>query len=185
MHIISGEKKGTKLSDFKGVLIRPTSQRIKEAIFNILENSKFAIKIKDKVVFDLFAGSGALGLEALSRGSKKVYFFEKEKKSIKLIEKNINKLNYSKKSLIIENDVNEINDSYNEKADILFCDPPYNSKLCDTTLINFEKKNVLMPGCIIILETKKNENVCLNTNFEYLDTRIYGKTKISFLKFKE
>ena len=73
MKIISGEKRGTKLFSFSGRNIRPTSQRVKEAIFNVLKSRNY--NFKEKIIYDLFAGTGSLGLETLSRGSKKVYFF--------------------------------------------------------------------------------------------------------------
>ena len=180
MKIISGEKRGTKLFSFSEKNIRPTSQRIKEAIFNVLKSRNF--NFKEKIIYDLFAGTGSLGLETLSRGSKKVYFFDNDRQSIKILGKNINKLKYTNYCEIIKANLENYNFLIHEKPNLIFCDPPYNSNLICLTLKLLLEKKIIVKNCLIIIETSKKKFFNFKNKLEILEDRTYGKTRIYFLK---
>ena len=180
MKVISGEKRGTKLFSFSGRNIRPTSQRVKEAIFNILKSRNY--DFKEKIIYDLFAGTGSLGLETLSRGSKKVYFFDNDRQSIKILGKNVNKLKYSDYCEIIETDLENYNFLSPKKPNLIFCDPPYNSNFICFILEFLLEKKIIEKNCLIIIETSKKNIFNFKNKFEILEDRTYGKTKVYFLK---
>ncbi|HJP18502.1 MAG TPA: 16S rRNA (guanine(966)-N(2))-methyltransferase RsmD [Nitrospinota bacterium] len=151
MRVISGNAKGRKLVSFKGSDIRPTSDRARESLFNILKE-----KIACSSFLDLFAGSGAIGIEALSRGAENMVFVENRVTSIALIKKNLEKCGFSK-SLgrhikIIHKDVLIYLKTAKKKFDIIFIDPPYQTSLAEKSLLSLSKKNLLKPDGIIILE---------------------------------
>ena len=120
MRVISGTARGTKLKTIENISTRPTLDRVKEALFNILQD-----KLKDSVVLDLFAGSGALGIEALSRGAKKAYFCDKNPEAIKVIKDNLNKTRFIDKAIIFNCDYINAIRKINEELSIVFLDPPY------------------------------------------------------------
>ena len=99
MRVISGTARGTKLSSIESIKTRPTLDRVKESLFNILQD-----KIKDKIILDLFAGSGALGIEALSRGAQKAYFCDINYDAIKILKQNLDKTKLTQKAIIINKD---------------------------------------------------------------------------------
>ena len=121
MRIISGKARGTKLYTLEGTNTRPTLDRVKESIFNIIQN-----EIEDATVLDLFAGSGAIGLECLSRGAKKAVLCDKSKEAIQIIKRNIEKTHMEEKAQIINADYeNCLEKLKNEQFDIIYIDPPY------------------------------------------------------------
>ena len=120
MRVISGIARGTKISSIESLATRPTLDRVKESLFNILQND-----IKNKVMLDLFAGSGALGIEALSRGAKKAYFCDNSKEAIKVLKQNLEKTKLIKNAIIINKDYKLALKEIKEKIDIIFLDPPY------------------------------------------------------------
>ena len=121
MRIISGTAKGTKLYTLEGISTRPTLDRVKESIFNIIFND-----IEDAIVLDLFSGSGAIGLEFASRGAKKVYLCDSSKEACKIIRKNIEKTHLGQKIELYNLDfIEAINKFKNQKFDIIYLDPPY------------------------------------------------------------
>ena len=127
MRIISGTARGTKLFTLDGANTRPTLDRVKEPLFNILN-----FRLQDAIVLDLFAGSGALGLEAISRGATKAIFCEHDRNAAIIIEKNIEKTRFKKESLLIKGDfevaLKQIKKN-GTRLDIVFLDPPYKSDL--------------------------------------------------------
>ena len=125
MRIISGKARGTKLYTLDGENTRPTLDRVKEPLFNILN-----FKLNDSVVLDLFAGSGALGLESISRGARKAVFGECNPSAVRIIQKNIEKTKFEDKSFIIRGEFEKVLKTLNDtdiKFDIVFLDPPYNN----------------------------------------------------------
>lgn len=125
MRIISGSSRGTNLYTLKGENTRPTLDRIKESMFNIINNN-----IKDSLVLDLFSGSGAIGLEFASRGAKKVILCDNSKEAINIINKNIEKTHLQEKVEVVFLSSNTILDKYkNIKFDFIFIDPPYNTRI--------------------------------------------------------
>ena len=134
MRVISGTARGTKLSSIESKDTRPTLDRVKESLFNILQN-----KIENSIVLDLFAGSGAIGIECISRGCKKAYFCEHSHLATKMIYQNLNKTRFLDKSQVMEYDykkcLKEIK-SKNEKLDIVFIDPPYKDNIAVEAVSN-------------------------------------------------
>lgn len=183
MRIISGTARGTKLFTLDGLNTRPTLDRVKEPLFNILN-----FRLKDSIVLDLFAGSGALGLEAISRGAKKAIFSENNREAQKIIEKNIDKTRFNDKTLLIKNDYKKaliIISEENIKCDLIFIDPPYKTELIKNALLEILEKNILNEDAIIILETDEPERIesqISGLKFEIVDNRKYGRVSLIFLK---
>lgn len=183
MRIISGKARGTKLFTLDGLNTRPTLDRVKESLFNILN-----FKLQDAVVLDLFAGSGALGLESISRGAKQAIFSENNREAQKVIEKNIDKTKSKEQSLLIKSDYENALLTIlekNIKCDVVFIDPPYKTDLIRQALEEILKKNVLKEDAIIVLETDEPERIeqkVADLNFEIIDNRKYGRVSLFFLK---
>lgn len=180
MRVISGCYKRRLLTTlFGNNITRPTSDRVKENIFNIISN-----EISDAIVFDLFAGSGAIGIEALSRGAKAVVFVESNKEAIEIIKKNLSNLNISENNYIIINkDVtNFLNSNTSSfKADIVIADPPYSSEWYETAISEIENSNICNSNCTVIFEMPSNGKIRLKShlnNWNMDDERKYGKTKL-------
>jgi len=185
MRIISGTNKGKKLYAPEGMSVRPTSDKIKQAIFNI-----FGFIDEESTVLDLFAGSGNVGIEFLARGVKECYFVDASHKSLSFVRKNIELCNFQDRSKIIQSDYEKaiINLSkLNHKFDYIFADPPYDL-LCSTNIAEkvFEY-NLLAEGGMLIIESDKSEQIFENIDnnlFKYKE-KIYGRTRISIIKLLE
>lgn len=185
MRIISGSARGTKLYTLDGMNTRPTLDRVKEPLFNILN-----FDLEDAVVLDLFAGSGALGLEAISRGAKKAIFCEKNRNAIEIIEKNIEKTRFTDKSLLIKNDFEKgltYIKNQNIKADIVFIDPPYKTDLVKKSVEKILDTDILNDNFIMVVETDEPERILNDIedmNITVYDKRKYGRVSIIFLSKK-
>ena len=179
MRIISGEKRGLKLLSPIDYRVRPTTDKIKESIFNILSEID-----ENSIVLDLFCGSGAIGIEFISRGAKKVYFCDFSNDSIKVTKKNIESTNFVEKSVIIKNDYMECLKYFfknNLKFDYIFLDPPYKNNYIENTLEFIWDNNILNENGIIILETDKN---IIIKNFIQIKEKKYSKIRVIFLERK-
>lgn len=183
MRIISGKSRGKKLVSLEGDNTRPTLDRVKEALFNIIQNN-----IQDAVVLDLFAGSGALGIEALSRGAKEVVFCDKVLEAIKVIRKNVQATNNIEKSTIINKDYKEVLENLanqNKKVDIVFLDPPYKTNFAIIAIQKIIMSDLLTEDGIIIMETdditKENEIIKIK-EAEIIDKRKYGSVWLIFIR---
>lgn len=185
MRIISGIARGTKLYTLDGINTRPTLDRIKEPLFNILN-----FDLQDAVVLDLFAGSGALGLEAISRGAKKAIFCENNRNAASIVERNIEKTRFNQKALLIKNDFEvAIKQIENDriKIDIVFLDPPYKTNLILKSLKQILDSEVLKNEAIIVLETDEPERIkdeIKDLNVNIFDVRKYGRVSLIFLNKK-
>lgn len=174
MRIISGKCKGSVLYTLEGNNTRPTLDRVKESIFNILGNVFF-----EKNVLDLFAGSGALGLEALSRGAKFCDFVDMSKDAVNIIKKNIDKCGMKEVSKVHQVDFKNIVKFTDKKYDFVFLDPPYSKDMGIDALKLIDKCTT--DDCTVILETDYTDNVPDNVGvFIKYDSRKYGRTIISF-----
>lgn len=184
MNIIAGQKRGAKLVELSGRTTRPTAQRTREAIFNLLMGGRFGRNLlhSDTVILDLCAGTGALALEALSRGAGYAYLVEQDKHAAQVISQNIEKLGYSDKTTVLKGDVTAPLSSIRQPADILFCDPPYGSGLAQPAIEQCFAKKFIADGALIIIEARKGEAVSLNNDCELLDSRNYGIANISLFK---
>ena len=187
MRIIGGIFKGKKILEPFDNETRPLKDLTKESIFNILEHSKnIKVSLKESNVLDLFSGTGSFGLECISRGSSKVYFIEQYKPSIKILIKNIKKLNCEKKiKLLCENvfDLKKIKKINKNKFNIIFLDPPYKEKNTILLLNDINEMNILTDKGIIILHRHKKSIDNFDNKFKILRTENYGISKVIFGKF--
>jgi 16S rRNA (guanine966-N2)-methyltransferase len=181
MRIIAGQYKGRKLIDIKGKKIRPTSDRIREALFSILSQ-----KLNNAVVLDLFAGTGALGLEALSRGAAKSIFVDKSKYAITIINKNIELLNIENKADTVLMDaciIQKQKTIFNQKFDLIFMDPPYDKDFIVKMFKNVNLSDMVKDESILIAEHSIRDNDFDDIlGFGLFDRRTYGRTMISFFR---
>ena len=181
MRIISGKARGTKLYTLEGDTTRPTLDRVKESIFNIIQN-----RIKDSIFLDLFAGSGAMGLEAASRGAKKAILCDKNKNAMQIIKRNIEKTHLEQNvQTYLDDYENVLKTKIKEKLDIIYIDPPYNSNFAINSIKIILEKNLVTKDSIIMIETdRKNEieEELKNIEIEIVDERKYGKAEIIFLR---
>jgi 16S rRNA (guanine966-N2)-methyltransferase len=184
MRIISGASKGRKLATPKNQTIRPTSDRVKESIFNILRG-----EIEGKVVLDLFAGTGNLGIEALSRGAKKAFFVEKGRQALQLIQKNLIQLGLEERSEIIPKDANRaigILNQRGESFDLILMDPPYEKGLIKRTLMKLGSHPIYHKDSILIIEHDRREPLPTPMDRWNLSReQRLGDTVISFLTPQE
>ena len=159
MRIIAGDYKGIKIFEPQDKETRPLKDLTKESIFNILEHSKNErISIKKSNILDIFSGTGSFGLECISRRASKVYFIEQHKPSVKILIKNIEKLNCEKKvNLFSENvfDLTKIKKIRENKFNLIFLDPPYKEKSIALLLNKINEMNILIDKGIIVLHRHK------------------------------
>lgn len=181
MRVISGIARGTKIKSIDSMSTRPTLDRVKEALFNILQNY-----IKNAIVLDLFAGSGALGIEALSRGAKRAYFCDINKEAIKIIKENLEKTRLIEKSVIYNEDYIIAIKKIKEPLSIVFLDPPYKLDLAVKSIKELQKNKLLTNNSIIIIETdelnRDIEELQKIKNLEIIDNRKYGRANLIFIK---
>ncbi len=183
MRIIGGTMRGTKLFTLDGLNTRPTLDRVKESLFNILN-----FDLKDAIVLDLFSGSGALALESISRGAKATFACDKSKDAVRIIEKNVEKTKAESKVKILNMDYNDALNKFkneNQKFDIIFLDPPYESLFAEDAIEKIEKQDLLSKGGKIIIETDDKEKVLNNLDsklesLDLIDTRKYGRVSLLF-----
>lgn len=184
MRVISGKARGHTLKAPKGLNMRPTADRVKESIFNIIR-----AELYNSIVIDLFAGSGSLGIEALSRGAYKAYFIDNNKNSVQLIGQNLEKTGLINDSEIIHMEaLNAIVrlSKHRVKANIIFIDPPYLKGFIEPTLETILFYNILQPDGIIIVEHDIKDRVPDSVH-ELKKYRInrYGDIAISFYRLEE
>lgn len=181
MRIISGTARGTKLFTLEGNNTRPTLDRVKESLFNIIQD-----KIEDSIFLDVFSGSGAIGLEAASRGAKKAILCDKSKDATNIIRKNIEKTHLEKKVELYNVDYKILlNTKIKDKIDIAYIDPPYDSDFAVNSVEIILKNNILNEDAEMIIETdspdkilKKLEKMPINI----IDKRKYGRAILIFCK---
>ena len=183
MRIIGGKVKGRTLHFPSGSKERPTSDFLREALFNLLGS------LQDKTFLDLFAGSGSVGLEAASRGAQVVYFVEKNKNLVEIIKKNIQTCCLDNKCRIIAGDIEfGLRDLFRKKYefDIIFADPPYNRDLVGATLKFLSKYQVLRKDGVVVIQHSIKENFTefVDNNIYQTDQRKYGDNALTFLKME-
>jgi len=186
MRIISGSFKGKKILEPKDKKTRPLKDLTKESIFNIIIHSnKFKINFANSYILDLFSGVGSFGIECLSRGVKKVIFIENYQGVIPLLKKNLFGLKTIQNYEIIEKNIYNENIflKLNNKFDIIFLDPPYKDKNLENLLNEINNQNILDKNGIIILHSHKNEMDSLPQNFQIIEQKVYGISKIIFLSY--
>lgn len=181
MRIISGSARGTKLYTLEGQATRPTLDRVKESLFNIIQN-----EVVDSVFLDLFSGSGAIGLEAASRGAKKTILCDKSKDAIKVINKNVEKTHLKEKVELYNLDYDVLlKDKIKNKLDIVYIDPPYDSDFAIKAVNSIIEKELVDENSTIIIETDDEEKIIEGLNkieVRITDKRKYGRAILIFLK---
>ncbi len=184
MRIIGGHLKGRKILDPIDKSTRPPKDLVRESIFNILEHSKLInINLKNINVIDLYSGVGSFGLECLSRGAKKVFFFEKYKPTLKILKKNIEILECKNKCEIIEDDVSNIekfSQILNNKFNLVFLDPPFLDQNINLILEKICKMKILNKKACIIIHRNKKTKEKFTDKIEVLRSENYGYSKIFF-----
>ncbi len=178
MRIIAGKYRGLNLAEFKGAEIRPTADRVKESLFNILSPL-----ILGAEVLDLFCGSGNLGIECLSRGAKSVHFNDISKASVEVFKKNAAKLNGKEKYTVTNYDFKRCLDA-TEDFDLIFIDPPYASDAGIEALKIISRDDKLKEGGVAVYERDRAFEGEI-AGLEMFDERKYGKTYLSFFRAGE
>ncbi|MDC6447605.1 RsmD family RNA methyltransferase [Alphaproteobacteria bacterium] len=183
-NIIGGKYKRTKL-EIPNELVRPTSAIKREAIFSILESYsiKNSIEIyKNKSIIDIFAGSGLVGLEAISRGMQMSYFIENNYNVLKILEKNCKKIcKNNEYKIFFGTAINGIDKKFEMEPSIIFIDPPYKKENIDIILIKIIENKLKCKDTFIIIETSKDEKVIIPKDLNIFKEKVYRKTKILFL----
>ncbi len=180
MRVISGTARGLKLLSPKDNSIRPTTDRIKESLFNIL-----APYLQDISFLDLFSGSGAIGIEALSRGAKNAVFIDSSNESYKIINQNLQKAKFLQKAIVYNEKCNTALkklSALNSRFDIIFMDPPYNKDLTRQTLITILENDLLNNNSFIICEQHIKEQIPEVFGLYNYKTKNYKITKMTFFK---
>ena len=172
MRIISGKYKGKKLNGFNIEGTRPTMDRVKESLFGMIQTY-----IPGSTVLDLFAGSGALGLEAISNGAQKCYLIDNNPSSIKIIKENSK--NFDEDLEIINTDYKKFLKTTEEKFDIIFLDPPYRENQMDKALRIIEERELLNENGIVVCEY---EMASPKTNLKLIKEKSYGPKKIKIFE---
>ena len=186
MRIISGNSKGKRLLEPKNKSTRPLKDLTKESIFNIIQHSnKFKVEVDNSNILDLFSGVGSFGLECLSRNASSVTFIENYKEALLVLKKNIEDLNYSNSTLVIEKNIfSQFKfESLKKKYDIIFLDPPYKEKNMNSLIVSIDASKILNNNGILIVHRHKKEKDEFPKNFNILEKKNYGISKIIFGNF--
>jgi len=184
MRITGGLSKGHGLRSPTSLNIRPTSDQVREAIFSIIGQDLSGI-----VLLDLFAGTGSLGLEGLSRGAARAVFIDHSKRSVKLISDNLVSLGLQDYGIVLKKDlrkgISQPRSLNNEQFHLVFIDPPYGRDLIPTLLEELSATDLLSTESRVIAESSRHEDLPDSfKNLEISDIRLYGDTKISIYAYK-
>ena len=185
LRIVGGKHRGRSIAAPAGDSTRPTSSRARESLFNVLAHARWrddgTSPLLGARVLDAFAGSGALGLEALSRGATHAIFIDNDAAAIRLIGENLRKLGETGAAQVIRADATRPPPS-REACDLVFLDPPYRSGLAAPALAALAEAGWLQPGAIATVELANTEDLVPPTGFAAIDERRYGLAKIVILR---
>ncbi len=185
MRIITGSAKGKRLETLEGEATRPTSERIKEAVFSSIQ-----FEIENRRVLDLFAGSGQMGLEALSRGADKATFIDSSREAMEIVKKNAKTTGFDDKCHYLVSDFKNYirKASGRETFDLVFVDPPYAMECCADAAAYLAEREVIIPGAIVVLESGTEEILPDDkrlSGYEVIKSTHYGKkTFVNILVYK-
>jgi len=181
MRVITGQAKATVLKPVPGKGTRPISGRVKESLFNILHH-----KVQDSRFLDLFAGTGSVGIEALSRGASEAVFVEKATKAVKVLRDNLRRTGMTPRAIVSHEDVFKFIPKTVEHFDIIYIAPPQYRKLWLHTLLSLDKHPLLDPEGVIVAQMfpKEFEPISLN-RYTLMDQRTYGSTMLCFYEIHE
>lgn len=182
MRIIGGTARGRRLHTPRGLSVRPTSDRVKEALFNILAG--MLGDLDECAVLDIFAGTGNLGLEALSRGARNAVFIDSSRTSTGIITKNLSLTGFSDRSRVIPRDFNvalTLLESEGGVFQLVFLDPPYRKELVGKCLERLEQSSCIEEGTVIVAEYASSEDISVpEGRLQKIDKRVYGDTALAF-----
>lgn len=182
MRIITGKARGLKLTTPKNWDVRPTADRVKESLFNIIGS-----KIAGARVLDLFAGTGNLGLECWSRGAEHIVFTDMSRESLRLVQSNIAKCRAENETETLLGDAVQLIDRLYKKGlrfDFVFADPPYNKGLVQAVIAALAQCPLLNDGGYLVAEHSAHDDIgVMPENFKLVRCQTYGETKISFIRF--
>ncbi len=185
MRIVGGRLKGRALHGPASQNIRPTSDRLRETIFNILAHA-YGDPVEGATVIDLFAGTGAMGLEALSRGAKRSLFVDDGTKARALLRANVDALGLGGATKIFRRDARKLGPApAGDRFDIAFLDPPYGKQLAEPALIALRNGGWLSPQALIIVEEAAEAALDIPEGFTLLEQRAYGDTQIVILRAEQ
>lgn len=184
MRIIGGRARGLKLAEVgagdPAAHLRPTSDRVREAIFNLLVNGGYGNPLQGARVLDLFAGTGALGLEALSRGATHTTFVENGKPALALLTRNIALMRAEAETTILRRDIRALGPNPGAPFDVVFLDPPYGKSMGEAALDAARRGNWLAPQALIVWE--EGSAPSLPAGFTLEDSRKYGDTLVTIAR---
>ena len=185
MRIIGGQHRGARLADIAGNKTRPTADRVRESIFNILAGGRYGSPLVNGIVLDLFAGTGAIGLEALSRGAVRANFVENDSAALAVLRENIHKLQRVDDCRVIAGDATRLVNLLGNPANLVFADAPYGTGDGLRAVANLNAIGALLPESIAVIETGRQEeldpDILATTNLKRIDSRRYGKAAVHFL----
>lgn len=188
MRIVAGSLKGRAIVAPEGQNTRPTSDRARQAVFNVLEHASWAEPLRGARVIDLYAGSGALGFEAVSRGAAFCLFVEIEDEARGAIRENADAYGLMGRTRVHRRSATDLGvrpGSAGEAFDIAFLDPPYAKGLGEQTLLRLTEGGWLKPGAIVVFERGSDEPDIDTPGYERLDARDYGAARVLFLRALE
>jgi len=186
VRIVSGSARGKKLVPFSGQKIRPTSDRIREAVFSSLFSRLGSLK--GSRVLDLFAGTGAMGIEALSRGAAAVTFVDNSSQAVRIMRLNLENCGFLEKAIILHKEVHGSWPFLEEAGpfDLIFLDPPYGEGLVEKTIKTIAAKGLLAPKGILCVETAAEERIAEDCSpLSLYKTSRYGSTRIHFFQISD
>lgn len=185
MRIVGGTLRGRALAPPKSDATRPTSDRVRESVFNILAHGAAAVDFSGTRVIDLFAGTGALGIEAISRGAAFALFVEEDVSARATIRENIENFGLTGQTKIFRRDATDLRDSAQHgQFDVAFLDPPYDKGLGPRALSALTNGYWLKTGAVIVLEDRRDATIDFPPNFTQLDLRIWGDTQVLFARYE-
>jgi 16S rRNA (guanine966-N2)-methyltransferase len=182
VRIVGGKHRGRRLAAPEGRDTRPTTDRTREAIFNILAHADWAPEIEGVVAADVFCGTGALGLEALSRGAARCSFLDSGKAALTTLRSNIATLGEEDAATVLRADATRPPPA-NAPCGLLFLDPPYAQGLAPLALAGLTRNGWLADGAVAVVEVGDRDPLPPPPGFTALDERRYGDTRVAFLRF--
>ncbi len=185
MRIIAGKHRGRALRVPRGRELRPTADRVREAVFNILHHHPDWPGFEDAIVFDIFAGTGAYGLEALSRGAALAIFVDRDPVALRGIERNAASLNEEKRTVLMKLDATRLPippKTAKARGSLAFLDPPYGSDLAVPALGALRSRGWIDPGAVCVVEVASRETLSLPPGYSLIDERTYGAARAAFLR---
>lgn len=185
MRVVGGQFRGRPLATPKDERLRPTSDRVREAVFNILLHGVPDVSLEGAKVLDLFAGTGALGIEALSRGAASCLFVEQDAEARGLIRRNIEAFGLAGVTKIFRRDATDLGPAGNrDQFTLLFADPPYGRGLAEKALAAASQGGWLADGAIAVVEEAERSELTLPDPFEVIDRRVWGGTQVVFARYE-